>query len=255
MYCGMNGKKSRRNRVRLVKPNESFQSLLPLEARFKPTSPINVATNYSIDSEILRSFTSEPYGRYEDNFYASQRVWYGLNNMESLDGRFGVPHEMLTRLKPAEILALYIGIKQSKTLALVGEKFNERYEVMTQIPNSGFDHLIKWLMAIGYEHHAIKLIDKKVPEAQDVVSLSGRMLSISDASKDKFMESFSLMYRNPSPPDENYPYEFQDLGLTEKESPNRRAIKSYVTLIAGFIREMYIKNLELERKHASGRQV
>lgn len=221
---------------------------LELIVTFEPVKPINLVKCYGVTFDELASFQSKPtdWERVE-NYYGIQKTWYGLNNMESRDGRFGVPHEMLVRMKPFESVALYLGVAQVKMDDAVSGGQNDRYDRMKETSETEFGKLVNELVRIADQFHGMKVMMNKKSNRIDALPLKMRMQSVSSAAKDKFMNSLRLTYRNPIKNEEgtsktkNYPYEF--LEPHPENKPDHTGIEIYRRHIADFMKVIYSQNI------------
>lgn len=190
----------------------------------------------------LASFEANPgEGLRTENYLGAQKAWQGLNNFESLDGSFGAGHEILGILKPAERIALYIGIAQVKIDEnMARTEPNQRYKAMLEIPNSGFGYLMSWLISIGYKYNAVRVMGNK---EENVEFIKERMDRISDIQKNVFVDSLRIAWRNPSPVTESYPYKypFEDLGI-ERETATTQNLRWYLKKIVAFMGQVYTAN-------------
>ncbi len=238
--------KAQDNQLSLFKPEKDDASL---EQRLssKPMPPINTFIDYGINFDELASFQSKPDERTRsDNYFGIQKAWYGLNNMESLNGRFGVPHEMLVRMKPFEIVAMYMGIAQVKMDGAVSGGRNERYNRMLQTPETEFGEVVNEIVNIAHEYHGIKVMRNKKSNQIEAPPLKVRMQTISSDTKKKFMASLRIPYRNPGTPNGYYSYEFVDPHPENK--PDYTGIEIYRNRIAKFMRVVYARNSQSKQK-------
>jgi hypothetical protein len=204
---------------------------------------VNKAINYGITFEELASFQSKPDGgKRTENYYGIQKAWRGMNNMESFDGNFGVSHNMLTMMKAAEIVALYIGIGQAKINNAIGrgEKYN-----LGRDAEPTFGRIVNDLVNIGYEHHGVKVMSNKKSNKVITVPLVDRMNSISFEEKKRFIESVNLPYRKTGTTTKQFDYEFRDPHPENKA--DYTGINIYRRHIADFIQVVYNKNILVQK--------
>ncbi len=125
-----------------------------------PVPPINESENYGITREALASFRSR--SNRQGNYHGMKLAYYGIQNMVSSDGQYlDLPHEMLVRMKPADIVALYIGIGEIRT---DGHYYpgDVSYKRMVDTSPEDFSDLISELVKIGYSYAGTKAMSKKL---------------------------------------------------------------------------------------------
>src|SRR3989344_4815848 len=125
-----------------IEPPEIGDMTLEERAVSEPLQGINYLPDYGVTFDMLISFLSKPSEEARaGNYKAIKEAFYGIDNMESFDGRFGVPHEMMTMMKPFEIVGLYIGIAHAKKAA------TEYDNIVTLLPDR-FEEAINKLVNI-----------------------------------------------------------------------------------------------------------
>ena len=222
---------------------EKPSTVVPLEEiAGKPTPPINNFVNYNITFEELASFQSKPTERVRnENYYGIKHAWYGINNMESFNGLYGIPHEMLVRLKPFEIIALYISIAQVKQADAISGGKDVRCNRMIATEEKNFGFLINELGSMARDYHGINVMaNKKSNKEIQAPSLRDRMQSVSSASKKKFMRSLKIPYRRPGNTNRQLTYEFRD--PHPEDISDSTGINIYRSHIAEFIKAEYENN-------------
>ena len=104
----------------------------------------------------------------------------------------GIPHEVLTRLRPSEIVSVYI---MSYTA-----KYKDRswYNLLLGLPSN---KIIKKLTNEGIQrYNAVRMMKKGEDKAREYAPLDSRLASLSNDGKNKFYEAFrtkQLSVREP----------------------------------------------------------
>lgn len=239
------------------------QRLAEVPSRYTYTDPINLFTDYGISSEWLATFRSTPgktqeqkNSRMKQNYRLIETFFYGLNNMESLDGLYGIPHEMLTRMKRAEIAALYIAIGDLKRVGAKTEYKDHKYVRLIDTPADKFEGLMSELVypKLGYKGlpHPIKVMlakDKKYH--QGIPAFYDRMRSVSYDSRLKFIESLKLKPREPGKTNRHFKYEYRINNIEGPhepwEKPDLMGIDIHRVDISKFFGKLYKLNTKAAR--------
>ena len=226
-----------------IKPPEIKDRTLEERAVSEPLQGINHLVDYGVTFAELGSFQSKPSEKARaGNYKAIKEAFYGINNMESFDGRFGVPHEMLAMMKPFEIVGLYIGIAQVKRDGAYSADASKRlrHDAMMIQSISEFGRVINDLVNIAYQYHAIKVMANKKSNKIESLSLKERMQSISEDSKERLINVFAHVYREPGSATGRFPHEFRDPHPEDK--PDYTGINIYRRHVAGFMHALFAIN-------------
>jgi len=166
---------------------------------------VNIRPGYGINNETLKPFFNpvsfnerkEFQLSFFDHFLASKHLYNGIFAMEDhseiglIKGR-GIPHEVLTRLRPSEIVSVYI---MSYTA-----KYKDRswYNLLLGLPSN---KIIKKLTNEGIQrYNAVRMMKKGEDKAREYAPLDSRLASLSNDGKNKFYEAFrtkQLSVREP----------------------------------------------------------
>lgn len=129
---------------------------------------------------------------------ALEKALEGMMNFESLDGRFGVGYEILSRMNSSEILAMYIGIQQAKIDACISTTM-EKYDKLLQLGQQNFPTMISKLVGTGYGFSGIKRVadtgngySLHPTERGDLIR---RMQDVPQEVRNRFIESLKIPYR------------------------------------------------------------
>jgi hypothetical protein len=136
------------------------------------------------------------------NYRGIQLAYSGMQNMESFDGLTGVPHEMLVRMKPAEIVALYLRIAEVK--------INGNNQDLAYTPLENFGSVIANLVERGYNYHGMRVMFNKKSNRTRAGKLTERIQTIMDEDKKRFLNSLYLPFRKPGEKGAEYEYPFRD---------------------------------------------
>ncbi len=227
---------------------------------------LNDKPAYGIVKEVLAVFMQRiRIGRMMvdsiENGLLLEKILEGIINFESLDGKYGVPHEILARMNTPEILALYAGIQQRKVDAMISTS-KERYDGLISLIEKDFSAGISELVGIGYTYPIIVNMANHPSQASQKYGfhlhphapeqLIERMRMISPEAKRKFIDSLKVPYRRleklDQPPSTYFSYPAKDPFSWDEERHDNTGKKRWITDITNLMRKVYDLNTPNTRR-------
>lgn len=196
---------------------------------------LNTGPFYGFSEDSLSPFLRTP------RDYALQRAYYGMNNFESLNGDFGVPDSVLMRMNTADIIALYIGIQQSKYDAHGSQEITNE---QIRMARENFSHLISKLIQTGWQYPGVAGTSKKgfLLHSRKPGALIERMQYIPQEDREKFERSLAMPLRVPGQVTRELRYEFRNPFGRGEDEYDQPARKIWITNIVDLMKVAYIKN-------------
>ena len=178
---------------------------------------INVLPYYAFTEDGMKNnFRSTPPPRQTHlsrNYYFLQSAYFGLLNMESVNGQYEFPHEMLTQMHPAEILAVCSGAYRSKFKETIPKEIRffpleipKKVKYIDDYIINAFNYALDKDKGV---HGLREFYHKHHPELHST-PLRERLKKVSDSAKLKFLESLSKSLIDINSKVPNYAYKLGD---------------------------------------------
>lgn len=227
------------SRVAETKPQSELERKLVVEPKPAQYESIqNLLAGYGLNEVNLRSFASVPnYSReiMSNNFYFLEKALTGIYNMESSNGTFGLGHEMLSRLHPAEAIAAYNRIGHLK---MDGERG------LNYLKSLSPSEIGKFVGSATEEalrvNHGFRVFYNKHPKLRGT-SVEDRMRKLSEESSNQFLTSLSVPYRNINFKSRNFSHVLE---RRLPEAPSFEGIDCYINEISKIMVQVYRNNIK-----------
>lgn len=217
---------------------QSIDSLLR-SIESERTEIVNDKHSYDITNEALKPFFTpvtfnerkEFQASFLDHFQASKYLFNGIYAMEDhseigLTKGLGVPHEILIRMRPSEIVSFYIMSYVAKY------KDREMYTGLSQLPPQ---KIILKLANEGLQrYNAIRIMRRKEDKKGKYKPLDQRLANISNEVKDRFYKAFRT--RQPIIRD---PYRIGPIGSEKAQIYYHEGIDAYISKVIGVFQQIY----------------
>ena len=119
--------------------------------------PDNSFPGYGVKSRDMNP-SFKPVYQGDINYKLLRRIWYGLNYVE-LEGKQGVPHEILSAMNTSEILSLYRGFtKLIERRSLPTDKGNISLDALKEM---SAEDVVSKIVGYGCKHQAMIDMQKK----------------------------------------------------------------------------------------------
>lgn len=187
---------------------------------------VNDLHNFGVTTENLNPFLYKISGEGRkplddrSNGYVLENAVLGAYNVESLDGQFGIPFSMLTRMNTPEILALYIGIQQRKYDRAISTR-THLFDEAVDLGRTDFPRLMSELVGIGYRYRGIQNMANEGRGFAGFSTAPGdlikRMQDIPPEDREKFIQSLLLKRRTFGERTRELNYEFRDPFAPDEE--------------------------------------
>lgn len=228
--------------LNLFKPPQTGAGTLEVKVRDGANSILNKLPNYGFAKESLSPFLQKikKNGKFvndEKGGYALENVFKGMNNFESLDGRYGAAANVLIKMNTSEILALYIGIQQKKP----------NLSSFSKSESQNFPEIISELVSAGYEYRAVQQMANQKKGFSEHPTYRGglieRMRHVPEEDKNKFIKSLSIPYRNFGGTTEELRYEFRDPFESDERRYDRTGKTIWINKIVKLMEMVYKCNM------------
>ena len=232
------------------------QLALPLEERVR-----EAATNIPLNFWKAYGFTKSSLGGFKDKVklpsgkdvhiqgygITLEKAFQGMNNVESLDSNYGVPHSVLVRMNTPEILALYVGINQIKQYSHI-PMYSERFDMLIAQGRQNFAQLISALVHLGYNEAGVpKMADEKRGFSKFPIEsgeLIKRMKDIPPQDTGEFINSLLIPYRNYGQTNKELRYEFRNPFGHDEKRYDSTARNGWIAKIVNFMAAVYNANMK-----------
>jgi hypothetical protein len=116
----------------------------------------NNVEGYGLNLDNLSGFRNKP----ESNYEAAQYLFYGVIDMERVNG---VPHEIHEAMTTAETAAMYIGDAKLKMLGSATLKRGKNVVTIkyTELKDKPVEEIISALVTIGFQYVAVRRMKNK----------------------------------------------------------------------------------------------
>ena len=214
---------------------------------------VNLLPNYAVNDDVVNGVNKGPLHIFRStppptvkhmtyNFNFLYLAFVGACNMESQDGRYGIPHEMLISMSRAEVLAAY---HKAAVLKIRHAAEIDGYKPFMDLRKLSLDDVGEFVndsvtRAIKDCHGLRELYNSEMPLHK--APLIDRVNSLAPEIRKKFLESIMLQYRLINRATAEFPYSIRD--FDPDRTPNYEGIDIYRRAIAKFMRDVYAKNLE-----------
>ena len=221
------------------KPKSGIEGKLNLGPKLAQQKQIlNLLDCYGLSETNLRSFASTPnYSQQimRDNFYFLEKAIIGIYNMESLNGAFGLTHEMLSRMHPSEAISTYHKVGHLK---MDGDK-GLRY-----LKSLNPSEIGKFVSDATEEArgicHGFRVFYNKHRNLRET-PVEDRLRQLPKESKEIFLRSASIPYRNVHHSTKEFPHAMERRLAAE---PSFDGIDCYINEIGNIRREVYRGNIK-----------
>ncbi len=209
---------------------------------------INTLPGYAFAEETMRAFLSteqtEPTRstNIRRAYYFSRDSYFGLHNLFTRDGDFGMTHEMLGRQYPAEILAFarkVYGLKKMDNLPRELRNFDSLYGLTFDQVIAFVEEEIKSVLGERYGFTGFRVSYNKFRYLSQK-PFRERMLTLPEDAKSKFLNAVRVPYRGETPD----PYHKREVHDPDPDIiPNQEGVRIFaITHIPQFMNSIYKKN-------------
>jgi len=202
----------------------------------------NNVEGYGFNLNSLASFRSK---KPADNYQAAQYLFYGMIDMERMDGISNPVHESMTT---AEIAAMYIGDAKLKTLGgiTLRKDKNESTIKCIELKYKPVEEIIATLVAIGFQYSAVRRMKNKgfYQHSTGRGDLKKRIDALPEATKRMFLLTFSRMMAVSNVYDKA---QFDFIDPNSEGTLDHTAAKIYATRVAAYMEELYRRNSATKR--------
>ncbi len=185
------------------------------------------------------------------NYKLLRQIWYGLNYVE-LEGKQGVPHEMLSAMNTSEVLSLYRGFtKLIENKSIPNEKGNISID---KLKTMSAEEVVSKIVGYGCQHPAMGDMQKKghTKFPTRPYDLIKRIRPLSEKVKAAFMQLLDSKERTTQLTTlERGSYDFHDPCYdgwdARKGLMKIKRIKGkekYISAICSFIKGLYNRNTQ-----------
>lgn len=242
-----------RNHLRIIESGQGdlFQKCIPTSPSIdsllrsieaERNNLVNDSPGYGIDNETLKPFFTpvtfnerkEFQASFLDHLQASRYLFNGIYAMENnseigLTKGLGVPHEILIRMRPSEIVSFYIMSYVAKY------KDREFYNELSQLSPQNTQKIILKLANEGLQrYNAIRAMRRKEDNKGKYKPLDQRLSNLSDEVKDRFYKAFRT--RQPIIRD---PYRIGPTGSEKVQTYYHNGIDVYISTVVGVFEQIY----------------